>query len=453
MGRKQGKKGKKGNNKTVVKSSKIVKSSFASSSRQQTNSETKSIDNNERSNEKDSCSKTSTSDIFSSLFGSGTNVTTSNTNDLFSSSQANKFQQASKGRIIKNQSCLNTANGVKSTKGTQVNPCKEERQIIINKRRKRDLSKSSIDDINSITVSLPALSTSHDSNDDDNDEGEIQNGIMRLFTNQADAIMREKGVLIIKGDESNNTNFFETPLLNSMSLKATQIENDVCDRLRKKGKIWEAQDDQQHAEIEKNCAFQYHEVASRCLGRLDIRYGMNQKPFSNKSVIENKYLLPIMQSLLGKSAKLVYAGLILSFPKSADQPWHQDGTALFDENDGFSTDMHLPPYALNVFVPLEDITEEIGPTEFHIGSHFGDVAKNIIQPSSSDQTNVQCNKEETAVGPLLKRGDVLVYDYRVCHRGTSNLSLNKTRPMLYLMYARPWFHEHLNFGDEQLFEK
>ena len=84
MGRKQGKKGKKGNNKTVVKSSKIVKSSFASSSRQQTNSETKSIDNNERSNEKDSCSKTSTSDIFSSLFGSGTNVTTSNTNDLFS---------------------------------------------------------------------------------------------------------------------------------------------------------------------------------------------------------------------------------------------------------------------------------------------------------------------------------------------------------------------------------
>ena len=44
--------------------------------------------------------------------------------------------------------------------------------------------------------------------------------------------------------------------------------------------------------------------------------------------------------------------------------------------------------------------------------------------------------------------------YRICHRGTTNLSLTKTRTMLYLMYsyARPWFKEHLNFGAEHLFD-
>ena len=57
-----------------------------------------------------------------------------------------------------------------------------------------------------------------------------------------------------------------------------------------------------------------------------------------------------------------------------------------------------------------------------------------------------------AIAPLLKKGDALIYDYRVCHRGTANLSKDKsTRIMLYLMYARPWFREHLNFGTEKLF--
>jgi ectoine hydroxylase-related dioxygenase (phytanoyl-CoA dioxygenase family) len=54
------------------------------------------------------------------------------------------------------------------------------------------------------------------------------------------------------------------------------------------------------------------------------------------------------------------------------------------------------------------------------------------------------------VSPRLNQGDALLYDYRVCHRGTSNLTQG-TRRILYLMYARPWFKEHLNFGTKRLF--
>jgi ectoine hydroxylase-related dioxygenase (phytanoyl-CoA dioxygenase family) len=55
------------------------------------------------------------------------------------------------------------------------------------------------------------------------------------------------------------------------------------------------------------------------------------------------------------------------------------------------------------------------------------------------------------VAPTLNKGDILIYDYRTCHRGTANVSTTVVRPMLYLMYARPWFAEHVNFGSESLF--
>jgi hypothetical protein len=379
--------------------------------------------------------------IFSSLFGNEPTTSGSNNNiiDLFSSSQAKTLQNKSEERMKKNEIDLNENDTMQSK-------CYEGRDEIIRQRRESNSSQRAKDVIDAISVSLPETAI-------DDDEA-TKNGVIRLFCSQADSIMRKKGVLIIKndGEESNDT-FFEQDLLVSMTKQAQQIECDICEKLSKEGKTWQIEENgmSKSLKVEKDYAFRYQEVSSRCLGRLDIRYGMDQPPFTNKSIVTNKYLLPMIQSLLGRTAKLVYAGLILSFPESSDQPWHQDGAALFDDNDGFSSETHLPPYALNVFVPLDKITEEIGPTEFHVGSHFTSAAKKIMQSFSSDGKSN--NISEGAIGPLLDRGDVLIYDYRICHRGTRNLSENKTRPMLYLMYARPWFHEHLNFGETKLFRK
>ncbi len=412
----------------------------------------------------------SSSDMFSSIFRAvDSNVNDRNTStstststrdgvlELFSSSQAHKLQRVSSERIVKNQNDLKNVGGVRGIYdrvGAAPNNQEldhSDRQKIMDRRRKRN--DDSIQIIKSITVTLPTF-TDNEEEVTEEEEEEIQNGIMRLFTNQADAVMRDKGVLILTssdgdGDEHSSVRIFHKSLLDSLSAKAKQIEDDICIRLRKEGRIWRAKDQeettaQKNDQLEMKSAFRYHEVASRCLGRLDIRYGMDQEPFSTGSVVDNPYVMPIVTSLLGKNAKLIYAGLILSFPNSRDQPFHQDGAALFEEDDGFSSDMHLPPYALNVFIPLDDISEELGPTEFYVGSHYGNNAKKIMdQPST--------RSEQSAIGPLLKSGDVLLYDYRICHRGTSNLSIDKTRPMLYLMYARPWFCEHLNFGQNRLF--
>lgn len=155
-------------------------------------------------------------------------------------------------------------------------------------------------------------------------------------------------------------------------------------------------------------------------------------------------------------ASLGGAGLILSLPDSDDQRWHQDGMPLFPELSHM-----LPPYAVNVFVPLTDNDGCIyaGPTEFIPGSHVmeEDVVLQQVDCSDGKQRSIQsgasCNDngdgEPGIVSPILHQGDSLLYDYRVCHRGASNLA-GQTRRVLYLMYARPWFKEHLNFVNDCL---
>jgi len=254
---------------------------------------------------------------------------------------------------------------------------------------------------------------------------------------------------------------FPPQLMSDLLSKAKQIEKEVCDRLDEKGLQWRVQ--RKIGPAAKSAtdtspsdkAFSFHEVASRGPGRLDVRYGMDKAPFNNPNVINNPILQPVIEQLLGgREGKpcLVYAGLIFSFPHSPDQAWHMDGATLFPECKSW---LDLPTYALNIFIPLDDITDEIGPTEFIPESHLSTKAMEVNANLMEWCTN-QVNVEEWldynfCIGPLLKKGDALIYDYRVCHRGTKNLSDDKTRHMLYLMYARPWFKEHLNFGKEKLF--
>ena len=51
-------------------------------------------------------------------------------------------------------------------------------------------------------------------------------------------------------------------------------------------------------------------------------------------------------------------GCVVAMPGCPRQPVHPDGKHLFDEGD------HLPPHCITVFVPLIDMSEQLGPTGF-----------------------------------------------------------------------------------------
>jgi hypothetical protein len=111
-------------------------------------------------------------------------------------------------------------------------------------------------------------------------------------------------------------------------------------------------------------------------------------------------------------------------------------------------------------------SNDSGPTEFVAESHRlgADSTMDAVETAASRMddgpASATTNEDESPiVSPVLKRGDILIYDYRICHRGTANLTNalkkyrkeGRVRTILYLMYARPWFKEHMNFGTEKLF--
>lgn len=389
--------------------------------------------------------------LMDSLFGNREDSSMAGNNEIFNK-PVESFDRARKGRLLEN--CQKS----KRLKGLDASSIPIERLTVeetINRRRRQ--SESSLLQEISCKPIYPA-------NDEDwNEDQKSKETKYETNSLPIDVQVQETvdtfcsyGLILIRDAVPKS-------LLTSISDRADEIKQEVCNALTARGIAWE----NENKRIE---SFRFDEVSSRCSGRIDLRYETSKPPFSDTHIVENKSILPIINSLLGGGStsaekdelpNLVYAGLILSFPGSDDQPWHQDGMPLFPEVKNMN---NLPPYALNVFFPLDDDDGSLlaGPTEFIPKSHrlTENQAMDILKGASEKQScnNPGIDGKEYVVNPILTKGDALIYDYRVCHRGTSNLTHSavnnengKVRRILYLMYARPWFKEHLNFGKEKLF--
>ena len=183
----------------------------------------------------------------------------------------------------------------------------------------------------------------------------------------------------------------------------------------------------------------FAELTERDGGRVDMRYRMDEAPFSDPSIVFNPLWFPLVAELLGGvqpkhgegGVCLLYAcvmvaegtsrGSVSASTQSA-QKWHGDGGHIFEH-------AHQPPHCINVFVPLDDLRDTNGPTEFVPGTHvlnaFGETAQ----------------QEQDGSFPIkAKSGGVIVFDYRLKHRGGLNSSPDD-RLLLCLCYAKPWFQD------------
>jgi ectoine hydroxylase-related dioxygenase (phytanoyl-CoA dioxygenase family) len=57
----------------------------------------------------------------------------------------------------------------------------------------------------------------------------------------------------------------------------------------------------------------------------------------------------------------------------------------------------------------------------------------------------------TPAAPELQVGDVLLFDYRVLHRGKANRP-NTNRSILVLTFSKPWYKDICNFPNRSMFE-
>jgi ectoine hydroxylase-related dioxygenase (phytanoyl-CoA dioxygenase family) len=155
-------------------------------------------------------------------------------------------------------------------------------------------------------------------------------------------------------------------------------------------------------------------------GRIDLQLPFLE-PYSSPVYTHSPFIDPLLSGLLGSNYKLKRMQAVIALNLSdgiSDQHWHRDTDLLWPNDSSFddhdvhqsSNGMHTPAYAINLFIPLVDINDTNGPTEFTLSSH---------------QWSTDWQVDEAATTPVdrkfdLPRGSMLLFDYRTIHRGTAN---------------------------------
>jgi ectoine hydroxylase-related dioxygenase (phytanoyl-CoA dioxygenase family) len=150
--------------------------------------------------------------------------------------------------------------------------------------------------------------------------------------------------------------------------------------------------------------------------------------FNAPQLYANPLLFPLMQDMLGQECVLGSLGAVTALPGAEDQHIHRDHPFLFQEE---AIDTLMPAYAVNVIIPLIAVDEHHGTTRVWPGSH------RIWPPDEA--------KQLPSEDPVVPLGSCILMDYRLLHGGTANRS-QEMRPILYVIYHRPWFKDYVNFA-------
>lgn len=169
-------------------------------------------------------------------------------------------------------------------------------------------------------------------------------------------------------------------------------------------------------------------LRERGRGRFDMELPAFDEPrFQFLTDFAKTPWMGVVKQILGEDVVLIHKGVFLSNPGADAQEYHQDGPHL-------TTQCQRPCHAINVFVPLVDLSLRNGPTEFVLGSH-------ILDYDDYDRSKV--------VTPQVTAGTPIIFDYRLGHRGLPNTS-DICRPIVYCTYAAAAngkeFRDSVNFS-------
>lgn len=167
----------------------------------------------------------------------------------------------------------------------------------------------------------------------------------------------------------------------------------------------------------------------------DKRYMLSvdlEPPFDRPALFASPPLVAIARAVLGPAAVINSMAVVVALPGAAAQRVHVDHEPLFPRDGAAS--MAVPAYALTGIVPLIDLTESTGSTE--------------VWPKGDAPSVPDTWTQKLAGSTVLElaAGDAAFIDYRVCHCGTANPG-PAPRPILYIVYSRPWFRDADNFSE------
>lgn len=154
---------------------------------------------------------------------------------------------------------------------------------------------------------------------------------------------------------------------------------------------------------------------------LEIQHALNRPGFYAAPAV-----YALAERMLDSGFILVSAAVAYAEPGITPQYLHRDQPLLFA---GHQISEAIPAVSLTVAIPLVDTNDLVGGTEFVIGSHRREIADINL----------------AATGTF--KGDCLVWDSRLLHRGRVNRGTTP-RPLVLLYYQRPWFFNFLNYSTD-----
>jgi len=150
-------------------------------------------------------------------------------------------------------------------------------------------------------------------------------------------------------------------------------------------------------------------------------------PYLSPQLHANPALLALAAAALGEDYLIDSLAVVTALPGAKPQHLHVDHDDLFPGRP--FTRAVMGAYGITIAVPLVDLTPETGTTKLFRASH--------VKPRDDDNFEL----------PYIELGRCYAMDYRLAHQGTENRTSDE-RPMIYLVYARPWFTDTTNYGAE-----
>lgn len=146
-------------------------------------------------------------------------------------------------------------------------------------------------------------------------------------------------------------------------------------------------------------------------------------PFNDESICANPIAVQVMEAMMDEvTCNFFYS--LTTLQGTTPQHTHIDMMRyLFP---GFP--VALPPWSLNVNIPMIDFTEDNGSTEVWPGTHLQPIDDSLGERSKS-LASVRLNA---------RVGDLVLRDPRVWHRGMPNKT-TAIRTIIQLIYCRPWY--------------
>lgn len=206
-------------------------------------------------------------------------------------------------------------------------------------------------------------------------------------------------------------------------------------------------------------AFIFREMASRNLERFDLRLSVDSDcgRFVTRHIVQQPHIQQLLKQTMEDEQSDADIdtvtdtnfdfdlSVVYSRPGACAQGWHADGKHQQGTKDagwerlGWKNQL-ARPYAICLFLPLINLNDEVGFTQFWPGSHrhrdlvgFGKVAE-IAQATLDGKCNA---------------GDGILYDYRLLHRGMPNKS-SQIRPVVQVVFKKKWYIETANYGNESI---